>query len=83
MAAVILFIDPAGQRVFKNIVDAAREKSSEDAELYNLAPFLTDTGWPCKLTQRTIKTGRGARIAYGLEFLDQESLTAFILRWGG
>ena len=79
----LLFIDPAGQRVFKNVIDAYGGATGQIVELEDIAPFLTSIGWPCTLVQETIPTHNSPRKTHGLQFSDHQSLTAFILRWAG
>lgn len=80
-AVVLLFIDPIGQRVFRNVLND--DALDTNTTLEDIAPCLTAIGWPCKLVQHILKTNNGPRITHGLEFPDTQSLTAFILRWGG
>jgi hypothetical protein len=83
MTSTLLFLDPIGQRVFKNVLTVGAVSANTVLELEDIAPCLTAAGWPCKLVTQNILIDRGSRIAYGLEFLDEQALTAFILRWGG
>ena len=80
----MLFIDPIGQRVFRNVLTHGAVASANAVlELEDIAPCLTDAGWPCVLITHKLLTNNGVRTAYGLEFPDEQAYTAFVLRWGG
>ena len=82
-SVVILFLDPIGQRVFKNVLtNGALADTNTVLELEDIAPALTANGWPCALVTHNILTDNGVRTAYGLQFPSIEALTAFVLRWG-
>jgi hypothetical protein len=81
---LMLFLDPIGQRVFKNVLtNGALADANTVLELEDIAPCLTANGWPCVLVTHKILTNKGVRTAYGLEFPDEQAYTAFVLRWGG
>lgn len=90
MASVTLwFLDgQLGMNVFTNTGAAYfAEHSVYPTVTKELPKWLTKNGWPCKSATDYFPRPVGGIIRQvettGLQFKNEEALTAFILRWGG
>jgi hypothetical protein len=90
MASVTLwFLDgQLGKNIFSNTTAAYRaEHGVYPTVTKELPKWLTKNGWPCKGATDYFPRPIGGKMKQvettGLQFANEEALTAFILKWGG